>query len=177
MITLSRQLCHKSTRPLNINCPQKKEMSLWYNYFNLEKVDSCYSNMLPRSILFLRSYVSCYWGSSCSWWCCLSYPLKSHLGDDKEQEERQAELWDLHVVVACWKVFSSWTGRRRWRKTSRRFPTWRASPAGSDSLIGCEGGGTCALGFKPAVWLSKEFHLSSNCWVYLHQGVFIRTTC
>ena len=152
-------------------------MSLWYNYFNLEKVDSCYKKMLPRSILFFRTYCSRCWGSSCSSWWCLSYPLKSRLGDDKEQEERQADLWDLHVVVACWRVFSSWTGRRRWRKTSRRFPTWRASPACSDSLIWCNGGGACALGFKPAVWLSKEFHLSSNCWVYLHQGVFIRTTC
>ena len=142
------------------NCPQKKEMSLWYNYFNLEKVDSCYKKMLPRSILFFRTYCSRCWGSSCSSWWCLCYPLK----------------FRLHVVVACWKVFSSWTGRRRWRKTSRRFPTWRASPACSDSLIGY-GGGACALGFKPAVWLSKEFHLSSNCWVYLHQGVFIRTTC
>ena len=136
-------------------------MSLWYNYFNLEKVDSCYKKMLPRSILFFRTYCSRCWGSSCSSWWCLCYPLKSRLGDDKEQQERQADLWDLHVVVACWKVFSSWTGRRRWRKTSRRFPTWRASPACSDSLMGY-GGGTCALGFSVVEQrVPLEFHLLS----------------
>ena len=63
VITLSRLLCPKSIRHLNLNCPQKKEMSLWYNYFNLEKVDSYYNKTLPRSILGFRSYVSCCWGS------------------------------------------------------------------------------------------------------------------
>ena len=152
-------------------------MSLCQKDFNLEKVDSCYNKTMPRSILFSRSFCSCCWGSFCTCWWCLCYQSKSHLGDDKKQKERKADLWNLHVVVACWRVFSSWTGRRRWRRTSRKFPTWGASPACSGSLI-WYGGGACATWFlTAAVWLSKEFRLSSTYWVYLHQGVFLRTTC